>query len=98
MAKAIERFRIIGIDCPSCIYAIERKIYGLNGVQSFKIDSVSGEAVVEYDESIVTHEIVKAIRDAGYDVEKQQLLLVLDIESEEALSIEERLKQLRGVI
>ncbi len=99
MTRIVERVKIIGVDCASCIYGIERRLSRVNGLISFKADYVSGEAVIEYDNDIVMlHDIVKAIRDAGYDVEKTHFNLYVDVEGEEIYSIESKLKKFPGII
>jgi Cu2+-exporting ATPase/Cu+-exporting ATPase len=99
MARAVERVRIVGVDCPSCVYVIEKRIASVRGVVSFKADHVSGEAVIEYDSDLCSlSDIAKAIRDAGYDIEKDYLELYTSVEGEEAYYIESRIKRAPGVI
>ncbi|MCC6046446.1 MAG: heavy metal translocating P-type ATPase, partial [Ignisphaera sp.] len=99
MTRVVEKLRIIGIDCPSCVYGIEKRVFSVRGVLSFKADYVSGEAVVEYDSDFCSlSDVAKAIRDAGYDIEKDYLELYTSVESEEAYSIESRVKRVPGVI
>jgi Cu+-exporting ATPase len=99
LSKVVERLKIIGVDCPSCIYGIERKVVGIKGVLSFRADYISGEAIVEYDYAYASlNEIVKAIREAGYDVVKEYLEVFIDVEGEEIHSLESRFKKIPGVI
>ena len=81
-----------------CVYAIGRLLSRLKYVKDFKSDISTGEAVIVYDPSkILTKGIVKAIRDAGYDVVKNEVVLLTDAE-EEALTIERELRKVIGVI
>jgi len=99
VTRIVEKIKIVGVDCASCIYGIERRLSKVNGLISFKADYVSGEAVIEYDSDIVTlYDVVKAIRDAGYDVEKNHINLYVEIEDEERYYIENRLRRFPGVI
>uniref|UniRef100_A0A7J3Z7K7 Cation-translocating P-type ATPase n=1 Tax=Ignisphaera aggregans TaxID=334771 RepID=A0A7J3Z7K7_9CREN len=99
MARVVERVRIVGVDCPSCVYGIEKRVASVRGVASFKADHVSGEAVIEYDSDLCSlSDIAKAIRDAGYDIEKDYLELYTSVEGEEAYYIESRIKRAPGVI
>ena len=99
MVRVVEKIKIVGVDCPSCIYGIERRVFNVKGVLSFKADYVSGEAVVEYDSEFTSlNDVVKAIRDAGYDVWKDHLEFYVDIEDEEIYSVESKVRKIPGVI
>ena len=99
MGKVIERLKIVGVDCPSCVYGIEKKVLGVKGVLSFRADYISGEAVVEYDDEHASlNQIVKAIREAGYDVVKDYLEVFTEVEGEEVYILENRFKKIPGVI
>jgi len=94
-----ERFKLVGVVRPSCAYAIGKSLSKLKYVKDFKSDISTGEAVIAYDSSkISTKDIVKAIRDAGYDVVKNKVVLLTDAEEEEALTIECELRKVIGVI
>jgi len=99
LGKVIERLKIVGVDCPSCIYGIEKKVLGVKGVLSFRADYISGEAVVEYDDEYTSlNQIVKAVREAGYDVVKEYLEVFTEVEGEEVYILENRFKKIPGVI
>jgi Cu2+-exporting ATPase/Cu+-exporting ATPase len=94
-----EKLRIIGVDCPTCVYAIKRNLLKLRGVVNFDVDISSGDAIVEYsDEETTLRDVYMAIRDAGYDVEKRVINIYLDIAPEESALLEERLVRIRGVL
>ncbi|MCC6053379.1 MAG: heavy metal translocating P-type ATPase [Desulfurococcaceae archaeon] len=94
-----EKLRIIGVDCPTCVYAIKRNLLKLRGLVNFDVDISSGDAIVEYrDEETTLRDVYMAIRDAGYDVEKRVINIHLDFAPEEAPRIEERLVRIRGVL
>ncbi|MCC6016754.1 MAG: cation transporter, partial [Desulfurococcaceae archaeon] len=99
MGKVVERLKIVGVDCPSCIYGIEKKVLSVKGVLSFRADYISGEAVVEYDDEYTSlNQIVKAVREAGYDVVKEYLEVFTEVEGEEVYILENRFKKIPGVI
>lgn len=61
-----ETIKIRGMSCNQCVKSVVREIKKLP-IPNFKADINSLE--VEYDKTKVTHEqIVKAIKNAGYDV------------------------------
>ncbi len=75
----MERFKIVGMDCASCALAIEKKVKNLNGVLEFTIDQTSEEAIVVYDiKQVKFKDVVKAVRDAGYDVVKEDAFFLVD--------------------
>ncbi|MEN2999136.1 MAG: heavy metal translocating P-type ATPase [Acidilobaceae archaeon] len=97
MERRAEKVRIIGVDCPTCVLAIERELKNLPGVD-LSVDVTTGEAIVSYDERVTLERIVKAIRDAGYDVEKEHLYLEADLSEEEGGTFETSLTRIPGVI
>ncbi|MEM4692615.1 MAG: heavy metal translocating P-type ATPase [Sulfolobales archaeon] len=94
-----EKFRLIGVDCAACIYSIRRSLEKLGGIVKFEADVGSGEAVVVYDSrQVSTKDIAKAVRDSGYDIEKRQLQVFIDLEEAEASSFEKYVSRLSGVV
>ena len=94
-----EKIKILGVDCLTCVYAIERNLSKLNGVKRFNIDISSGEAIVEYDDTKnILKDIYLAIRDAGYDVEKKIINIYIDISPEEQILLEEKLLRFNGIL
>ncbi|MEM3978575.1 MAG: heavy metal translocating P-type ATPase [Fervidicoccaceae archaeon] len=93
-----EKLRIIGVDCPACVYSINKELSRLKGIIKVDISAIDGTAIIEYDEDLVgLREIADAIRRAGYDVEKNHLTLTLPIDEEAIPQVEERISGLRGV-
>jgi Cu2+-exporting ATPase/Cu+-exporting ATPase len=94
-----ERVRIVGVDCPSCIYAIDRSLRSLEGLVEFKGDAATGEAVVVYDDGrLRLRDIARAIRDSGYDIHKEYLHLEVDLGEGEVIQFEEYVLKLEGVV
>lgn len=62
-------FKVDGMSCQHCVKAVEGALNKLDGVRSAAVDLGKGTARVEYDESRVKPEQMKAaIEDQGYDV------------------------------
>lgn len=58
-----------GMSCGSCINKIEGNVGKLTGVESVKVQLAEGEVDVEFNESSVKLEEIKAaIKDTGYEV------------------------------
>ncbi|MEM2186484.1 MAG: heavy metal translocating P-type ATPase [Thermofilaceae archaeon] len=92
-----ERVKVLGVDCPTCVLSIQRELSKL-GAQ-IEIDASTGDAVVVYDSSRVTlRDIVRAVRAAGYDVEKRSLTLSVELSEEEASKFESSVSRLKGVV
>ena len=93
------RFKIIGIDCPSCVYGIERRLRSLDCISGLKVEVSTGEAEVEYDEEkCFLKNIYEAVRDAGYDVYKEKVYFDLKgFSGEEAASVESKIRGLHEV-
>lgn len=65
MANAV--LKVEGMTCSHCVSAVEKAVG--NAGASGKVDLASKKVTVQYDESKVTLEAVKAaIEDQGYDV------------------------------
>lgn len=99
MGLRTERIKLVGVDCPSCIYAIDRSLRSLEGLAEFKGDAATGEAVVVYDDGrLRLRDIARAIRDSGYDIHKEYLHLEVDLGEGEATQFEEYVLKLGGVV
>ena len=100
--KAVtEKLKIVGMHCASCAGTIERKLRSLRGVMEAAVSFAAEEALVKYNpKEVVLKDIVRAVRDVGYDVYKEEAYLTvrnLASVNEEAV-IEGRLRSLPGVI
>ncbi len=100
MTVVRERIRIVGIDCPTCVYSIQGSLRKLRGLRSAEIDPSSGEAVLEYESGECgLGDVYRAIREAGYDVLKERLLLSLrDLDESEVGAVESRISAVPGVL
>ncbi|MCS7105298.1 MAG: heavy metal translocating P-type ATPase [Thermofilaceae archaeon] len=91
-----EKVKVVGVDCPTCALSISRELSRLGA--RIDLDVTSGDAVVEYEEDNVTlRDIVRAVRAAGYDVEKRSLVISVEVE-EETSRFEDVVAKLEGVI
>lgn len=99
MVKRVERIRIIGIDCPTCIYSIRKNLEKLSCVLKFDVDVSTGLSIVEYvQDKCSLYDIYRVIRDSGYDVEKQVFIIQVDnIEDLGEYSLENILIKYPGV-
>lgn len=92
-----EKLKVLGVDCPACVLSIQRELAKLGAELS--MDTSTGEAVVSYDPANVTlQDVVRAVRTAGYDVEKRSLTVAVELSEEEVLKFESSVIRLKGVI
>jgi Cu+-exporting ATPase len=97
----IERLKIIGMHCATCVTTIEKVVSGVRGVVSVQANLASNEALVTYDPSRVSlRDIVKAVRGAGYDVYREEVVLVVEnmVSVDDESIVESKLRGVPGVI
>jgi Cu+-exporting ATPase len=69
-----EHLTISGMHCASCVNEIETQIKKLNGIKKANVNFAMQEAYVEYDDTKTkVEDIYKAIENAGYKIEKQEV-------------------------
>ncbi|MDX1664855.1 MAG: heavy metal translocating P-type ATPase [Candidatus Promineifilaceae bacterium] len=70
---------VTGMTCANCANTIERRLNKVEGVLDAHVNFASEKAIVEYAPGTVTHhELVAAVRKAGYDV--------VEVEGEEEMA------------
>lgn len=61
-------YQIEGMTCASCAQTIEKVVAKLPGVSSVSVNLATEKMVVDYNQAITsTQDIIKAVRDSGYD-------------------------------
>ncbi len=90
-----------GMTCAACVARVERMLGRLNGVASVHVNLLTGKAAVEYQPGKTgIAEMVKTIRDLGYEVPEEEVLLTVRGMSCAACvaRVERAVKALPGVI
>jgi len=73
-----ERIKIIGMHCATCALTIEKTSKKLQGVKDVSVSLAAEEAVIEYDPyKISLKDVVREIRKVGYDVYKEEGILLI---------------------
>jgi Cu+-exporting ATPase len=68
-----ETIKIAGMSCAACAVRIEKGLSRVEGVKSAAVNFAVEKAAVEYDESIVSRDMLdEVIKKLGYDVIKEQ--------------------------
>ncbi len=78
-AKAIAMFSVDGMSCMHCVNHVLGALKGLDGVTYAKVQLHPGTAYVESVKPIAREAFVKAITDAGYEVEVGDQCTPLDL-------------------
>ncbi|GAB4261548.1 heavy metal translocating P-type ATPase [Thermincola ferriacetica] len=89
-----------GMTCASCVAHVEKALKGLAGVEEAKVNLMTGKATVDYDsDKVGVSDLVKAIRDIGYEVDTEELTLKVTGMSCAACvnKVEKAIKALPGV-
>src|SRR3712207_7340759 len=60
------------MDCASCAATVEKRVGQLPGVRRAVVNFAAGRLDAEHDPGLALEEIEKAVRDAGYGVERAQ--------------------------
>jgi Cu+-exporting ATPase len=73
--KKVE-IKVSGMACAACSAAVERSLQNLDGVTSAAVNLATETALIEYDpESLGLVDLEKAIKDAGYEVADDEVVL-----------------------
>jgi copper chaperone len=63
--------KVQGMTCQHCVRAVTGALEGQDGVRSARVDLQGGQAVVEYDDALVTPgELANAVAEEGYEAEE----------------------------
>jgi Cu2+-exporting ATPase len=69
MAVIKQVFPVTGMSCASCAASIEKVIIAQKGIGSVGVNYANSNALIEYDETLVTPEKIKSVvKAAGYDL------------------------------
>ena len=103
-AKIAERrltLPIRGMTCAACVHTIQSALEDTAGVSKAEVNLATETASVVYDpNSLLSQQLVQAVRSSGYGAGTDQVLLVvkgLD-DASQVRALEQRLKTLDGVV
>ncbi len=66
----LEHLKVTGMVCGGCTATVTRALQAVTGVSDVNVWLSAGEAAVQYDEGLTSHEQLKsAVKDAGYGVD-----------------------------
>ncbi len=94
------RLPVAGMTCASCVRRVEKALQALPGVRSASVNLATEEAAVQADASVGIGALASAVRQAGYDVPTQELVLQIGGMSCASCSgrVEKALRKVPGVL
>jgi Cu+-exporting ATPase len=93
-----------GMHCAACASSIETSLRGLRGVSKANVNFGTEKAYVDYDPDVTdTETLEQAVRDAGYDVVKEEALsvklTVIGMDNAHCVgTVDAALRALKGVV
>lgn len=67
MAQTTVELKVEGMTCQGCVRSVEKKLSGVPGVESAKVDLVAGKASVSYDDAKVQPgQLIGAVEQIGF--------------------------------
>jgi len=67
--EKFKSYTVTGMDCADCALHVEKAVKKIPGVKDIKINLINGQIDVYTPSETLDEElIVKAVRDAGYDI------------------------------
>jgi Cu+-exporting ATPase len=92
---------VTGMTCAGCAAGVEKALSGLDGVERANVNFAAGRATVLFAPRLVSvRDLVKTVRDAGYDVAAAEADLPVEglVCAGCARSVEKALLDLKGVV
>lgn len=73
-------FKVTGMSCAGCSARVEKEVSALNGVEKCNVNLLTGTLSLEG--SVSDEEVVKAVTNAGYGIEKEEKTSTLQAKNE----------------
>jgi copper chaperone len=71
MAKSTVELKVEGMTCQGCVRSVEKKLTGVAGVASAKVDLGAAKATVEFDDARANvGEMIGAVDSIGFHASK----------------------------
>jgi len=65
----MNKIKVKGMSCEHCVKRVTKALEDLPGVKNVKVDLKSGEATFDKPDTVTMDDIIKAIKESGYQVE-----------------------------
>ncbi|WP_292319306.1 cation-translocating P-type ATPase [Caldisphaera sp.] len=95
--KKEQQIKVIGMHCATCVSTVTKAVTKVNGVEDAKVNLATGDARI-FGSNLKLKEIVKSIRNSGYDVATQKLVGKININPEEVSKLKNYVESIDGVI
>lgn len=95
-------FDVSGMTCASCSQTVEKTAQKLSGIKEASVNLATEKLTVEYDDEVLSEaDIIKAIKDVGYEASIKQTKVTLNIDGMTCAScsqtVENTINKLEGV-
>ncbi|MBU0963176.1 MAG: heavy metal translocating P-type ATPase [Nanoarchaeota archaeon] len=70
---------VSGMHCASCVQTIEKSLKKIKGVKNVNVNFASEKAYIEHDENVKKEEIEKTIKNSGYSIARELIILKLKV-------------------
>ena len=84
------RLSIEGMSCASCVGRVDKALNGLDGVEDASVNLASDSAEVTYSDKLSVDDLIKSVKDVGYDAHE-----VLDRDKQMREQREQQAKEMR---
>jgi Cu+-exporting ATPase len=71
-------FPVVGMTCAACVSRVQRGLEGAAGVREAVVNLATHKATVEVDGAVGAGSLVRAVRDAGYDVGLEDFTVLIE--------------------
>ncbi len=61
-----EKFNVTGMSCAACSAHVEKAVSAVPGVKSVNVNLLTNSMTVDYDDSVTSKDIVRAVKKSGY--------------------------------
>lgn len=79
--KIDKQYNVLGMDCADCALHVENKVKKIDGISDVKVNFITGEMKIFANRIIPDKQVIKAIKNAGYEVNTsklEQTVLIID--------------------
>ncbi|AFZ70636.1 copper/silver-translocating P-type ATPase,heavy metal-translocating P-type ATPase, Cd/Co/Hg/Pb/Zn-transporting [Caldisphaera lagunensis DSM 15908] len=91
-----QQIKVIGMHCATCAITVSNAIKKVNGVENAEVNLATGDAKITGN--LRLKDVVKNIRNSGYDVLTQKIVGKININPEEITNLKNYLESIDGII
>ena len=70
--KTNEKYSITGMSCASCVAHVDKAVRKIPGIKEVNVNLLTNSMLVSYEDNVHPEDIIKAVKDAGYNASQNQ--------------------------